>query len=508
MASHYDKKRVAKNTITLYIRMIFVSLIGIYTGRVVLEILGVDDYGTYVTVGGMMGFMSFLYAALATGTSRFITVGLGKNNPKELNLIFSSALNVHLIMALFVGLLSEPIGLWLIHNKLNLPPDSLSQVHIVFQCSIISMCLPIIMSPFNAAIIAHEKIGAFAYLSIWDVSAKLGILYLLTMFPQRERLGLYAVLVLAVVIIDFCLYIIYCFRHFPEVRWRPVIDKRIFKEIGVFSGWSIFSTTAWALNTQIMLVLLNMFFGPAIVAARAVSNTVNGVVNSFVTNFRTAVNPQIIKSHASGDEETSRKLLLSSTKFSFFMLLLIALPAILLASPVLHLWLVEVPPYAVPFLQLTLVQSMIQVFDNSFYTALYAKGQLKQNALLSPTCLFISFGVVYLCFKLGSSPLALAWSMIGACSTIAFFVKPYLLVKIVDYKYSEIWKMISVCFSVVVVSLPLPIIFRIFTPENWLYYVLCGLISVVSVSLTIWTIGVDYETRGKIKEIVKAKLKV
>jgi len=207
--------------------------VGLYTGRVVLEVLGVDDYGIYVTVGGLTGFMGFISKALATGTSRFITCGLGKGDKKELEAIFSSALNIHILLALVILLISEPVGLWMIYNKLNFQIDILPQMLIVFHCSIISVCLGIIMTPFNASIIAHERMNTFAFMSIFDVLAKLGILYLLLLVKEPQRLGTYAILGAIVSLITTSIYIIYCIKQFPEARWRPLVDKNIFKSMGV-----------------------------------------------------------------------------------------------------------------------------------------------------------------------------------------------------------------------------------------------------------------------------------
>ena len=363
----------------------------------------------------------------------------------------------------------------------------------------------VITVPYNADIISHERMNIFAYIGIAEAFTKLGIVYLLK-FSESSRLELYAFLLFCIQFLLFLWYLIYCTKNFKECSYRFYIDWKKFKEIASFSGWSLFSSSGIALNNQGILILLNIFFSPAVVTARTISLQVNNAVNQFVNNFRTAVNPQIVKLYAAGEQEKSRHLLLNSTKYSYYLMLLLCLPLGLLAKPILSLWLKEVPEYTVPFLQLVLIQSLIQVFDNSFYTALYAKGQLKQNALLSPLFLFIMFPIVFILFKLGFSPLALSWAAVVTFAIIAFIVKPILIIKLVNYTWKDIRSVILPCIKVSLCALPLPIISVYSLNESFWDYILIGIVSFISVSLSIYLIGIDSDIRKTIIKTIKTRI--
>ena len=298
-----SNKRIAKNTIFLYFRMMFTMLVALYTSRVILQKLGVDDYGIYQAVGGIVGFLSFINNALATGSSRFLTYALGENNFEKLRKTFSTTLNVHIVIALFVTIIAETVGLWFLHNKMVIAPERLSAAEYVYHLSIITAAFTLTQVPYNATIIAHEKMSIYAYVSIIEVSAKLAICFLLSI-GNFDKLKLYATLLLIIQIGLMIFYRIYCRNKFEESHFSMSFDRKIFKEIAGFSGWSLFASSSTALNSQGILLLLNMFFSPAVVAARAISLQVNMAANQFVTNFRTAVNPQIVKKLASKDVQS------------------------------------------------------------------------------------------------------------------------------------------------------------------------------------------------------------
>lgn len=446
-----DKGKIAKNTLLLYFRMLFVMGVSLYTSRVVLEILGIDDYGIYQSVGGIVGMLTFVNSALSTGTSRFITFELGRNDSEKLHQTFSTIVSIQLILIGLIIIVAETVGVWFVNNKLQIPSESHSAALGAYHLSIFTTAVSLVSVPFLASIIAHERMNIFAYLGIYEVSAKLGVVYLLTI-GDFNRLVLYASLLLVIQISLTVFYTIYCIKHFKECHYRPILNLPIFKEIAGFSGWSLFAATSIALNNQGVLVLLNMFFSPAVVTARSISLQVNNAANQFVNNFRTAVNPQIVKQYAAGNYQESKNLLLSSTKYSFFMMFLLSLPICLGARPLLEVWLKEVPEYTVIFLQLVVVQSLFQVFDTSFYTALYAKGDLKVNALISPTLGFITFPLVYILFKDGASPVALSWASLGLYAILGLVVKPILIIKIANYNWPEIWSVYRPCITVSFIS--------------------------------------------------------
>ena len=384
MMEKTNNRTIAKNTAFLYFRMMFTMIVSLYTSRVILQTLGVDDYGIYQSVGGIVGFLSFINSALSTGSSRFLTYELGTGNLEKLKRTFSTTLTIHIAIALFVVIVAETLGIWFLYNKLVIPAERMDAAVYTFHISILTAVFTLTQVPYNASIIAHEKMSVFAYMSILECSAKLGVVYLLSI-GGYDKLKLYANLLFIVQIGLICIYRLYCSRYFKETVYRFVFDKAIFKEIAGFSGWSLFASSSIALNSQGILILLNMFFEPAVVAARSISIQVNMAASQFVNNFRTAANPQIVKKLAVGDLMGSKRLLLASTKYSYYMMFIICFPVCLLAHPLLKIWLGVVPDYTVIFLQIIVIQSLFQVFDTSFYTALYAKGRLKENALISPT---------------------------------------------------------------------------------------------------------------------------
>ena len=503
-----NNKTIAKNTLFLYFRMMFTMVISLFTSRIILQKLGVDDYGIYQAVGGVVGFLSFINGALSTGSSRFLTYALGEGNVEKLKRTFSTTLNIHILIAILIVIVAETVGLWFLYNKMIIAPDRLSAAVYTYHLSILTAVFTLTQVPYNATIVAHEKMSIYAYMSIFEVSAKLLICYLLTI-GGGDRLMMYATLLLGVQVGVMCFYRFYCTRHFEEARFSFSFDKKIFKEIAGFSGWSMFANASIALNSQGVLILLNMFFTPAVVAARAISLQVNMAANQFVSNFRQAANPQIVKKYAAGDYEGSKHLLLESTKYSYYMMYLIALPVCLLAYPLLKLWLGLVPNYTVPFLQLVIVQSLFQVFDTSFYTALYAKGRLRENALTSPTLGFMIFPITYVLFKLGYSPLVLSWTSLVVYAILGIIVKPWLIIKIVDYKCSEIWSVYRSCLVVTLVSLPLPIIiYRLLDTSELLNFIIVGFVCLLSIGITVFFFGIDIAMRKKVVGAVMKKIKI
>ena len=502
-----NNRTIAKNTIFLYFRMMVTMIISLYTSRVVLQILGVDDYGIYQAVGGIVGFLSFVNNALSTGSSRFLTFGLGEGDAQKLRNVFSTTLTAHIVLAIIIVIVAETAGLWFLHHKMVIAPDRLNAAEFVFHISILTAFFSLTQVPYGACIIAHEKMSIYAYVSIIEAVLKLAVVYMLTI-GQIDKLKLYALLLCIVQIGIILFYVLYCVKKFDEARFRLFIDNGIFKEIAAFSGWSLFATGSIALNNQGILMLLNMFFAPAVVTARYISLQVNNTINQFVTNFQTAANPQIVKLYAAKDYNGSKQLLLQTTKFSYYLMLLLCLPVCFCAQELLSVWLVSVPEYTVVFLQLVVVQSLFSVFDTSFYRALYAKGQLRENALISPTLGFLCFPVVYLLFKAGCSPIALSWAGLVTTAIVGLVVKPLLIIKIVDYTWKDIFSVFVPCLKVTLISLPLPLLFDYFAhiDNRFVYIALMGAICVTSVSAATWFLGMTPRMKEKVLAEVRKRV--
>lgn len=504
-----NNSTIAKNTLLLYFRMVVTMVISLYTSRVILQILGVDDYGIYQVVGGVVGFLSFINSALGSGSSRFITFGLGEGDFEKLKKIFSTTLIAHVSLAFIIMIIAETIGLWFLYNKLIIPTDRMDAAVYAFHFSIFTAFFNLTQVPYNACIIAHERMNFYAYMSILDATVKLLIVYALTV-DGVDKLKLYATLLFLLQFVILTFYSLYCRKHFEEARLRIYFENNIFKEIASFSGWSLFAGCAIALNNQGVLLLLNMFFSPAVVAARAISLQVNMAANQFVTNFQTASIPQIVKRYAANDYEGSKQVLLQTAKFSYFLMLVLSLPIYLVADRLLQLWLGVVPPYTVIFLQIIIIQSLFQVFDTTFYYALYAKGRLRENALISPTLLFIEFPVVYFMFRAGFSPVALSWASFVVYALLGFVVKPILITKIVKYKWQDVISVYIPCLKVTIASLPLPLVVYYYLHNNHNYilsFLIIVIVSTFAVICSSWYYGIDKQMRIDLLEAGKCRIK-
>lgn len=505
-----NNKTIAKNTLALYFRMGITILVGLFTSRVILQVLGVTDMGINATVGGVVAFAGFLNAALSNGTSRFLTVALGKGDMEEMKTTFSTCFWVHFGLALVLVLLVETVGLWFLYNKLIIPADRMDAAVWVFHLSVISMVATMTQVPYGACLIAHERMDMYAYTSLVDVSLKLVIVYALTLFDV-DKLKLYSTLFFFTSMGMLLFYRWFCSTHFEECHISLSFDKRVFKPILAFSGWQLFANISISLNSNGILMLLNMFFSPAVVAARAISLQVNGFATQFMTNFRTAANPQIIKKYAAGDYEGSKRLLLESTKYCYYLMLMLSLPLFLLSYQLLYVWLGQVPEYCDIFLKLVVIQSLFQIFDTGLYTAIYANGNIKWNALTSPTIGFCAFPLVYVLFKFGASPIVLSWVYIVVSFILGCIQKPIILIKICGYKFRDFIPMYWSCLKVTIIALIIPFIFdywiRIQTGNQYIIFFSVAVVSMLSVCASSWYFGIDAYMREKVVQIVKTKLR-
>ena len=398
-----SNKRIAKNTLILYLRMIFILCIGLYTSRIVLNTLGVEDYGIYNVVGGFVAFFAFLNGAMATATQRFITFELAQGDINEQITTFSTATIIHFVIALIIVVIAETIGLWFVCHKLVIPEERFTAALYVYQFSILTMFISIVSIPYNAAIVAHEKMSAFAYISILDAILKLATVYLLTIVTF-DKLIFYATLLWGISLFDRLIYGIYCERHFAETRIKLIFDKKLFREMTNIAGWSLFGNIAGVFYTQGLNVLLNMFFGPAVNAARAIAVTIQGVVTGFVSNFQMALNPQITKSYAIDDLHRMHTLIFASSKYSFFLLLFITLPIMVETQAILTLWLKVVPDHTIWFARLILCILLIDALSNPLMISAQAVGHVKVYQSVVGGLLLLILPVAYLALKLGGNP--------------------------------------------------------------------------------------------------------
>ena len=393
-----NNKRIAKNTIMLYLRMFLTMVVGLYTSRVVLQTLGVEDYGIYGVVGGIVGMMGFLNASMSGATSRFLTFELGRGDFVSLSKTFSSAFIVHLIVAIVIFMLAETLGLWLLYNKLVIPENRLNAAFWVYQMSIISAMLSITQVPYNACIIAHEKMNVYAYVEILNVSLKLLIVYLLVI-GNYDKLILYAFLVLIVSIIILLIYRMYCVRTFNECHLKFAWERKYIRPLLLFSGWDMYGNMAGTVKTQGTAMLLNMFFGPIVNTGANIANTVIGNLSALTTNVIVAFRPQIIKQYAVGEIKIMSSLVSRAIVFSSLLLGYFAFPIVAEMSLILNLWLGQIPKYSVVLSQIAVFNSLISNINMVVLIALHATGNIKKVSFYGGTLYLINICVVYILLK-------------------------------------------------------------------------------------------------------------
>lgn len=395
-----DNKRIAKNTIYLYIRMFITMAIGLYTSRVILNALGVSDYGLYNAVGGAVSLFTFLNASLAQGTQRFLTFSLGSKESGMPQKVFSTSIINHIIFSFAIVVLTELIGLYLLQNKMTIDPNRMNAAIVVFHLSVASLAINIIMAPFGGCIIAHEKMQFYAYTSILDTIFKLLIVFLLLYLENVDKLILYVIFYFVVGQIYTVINLVYCLRNFEECHFNlRLFDKKIQKEMLSFSGWSIWGNMAALGASQGVNILLNIFYNTTINAARGIASNASTHIQAFITNFQTAVNPQIVKLYASGNIQEMFKLANNTSKYSAFLFMLLAIPIFLEIDQVLYLWLGVVPDYSPYFAQVTIVQSLIICMDRPHVTAIHATGHIKWLHIIVGGVLLIIVPVTYLLLK-------------------------------------------------------------------------------------------------------------
>ena len=455
-----NSRRLARNTLLLYFRMFLLMLIGLLTSRVVLRTLGIDDYGIYNVVGGVVTVFTFLTTSISAAISRYLAVGLGEGDPVRLRRIFSTGMLIQLALSLLLVLLVETAGVWWLNHRLNIPAGRLDAARWVLQCSLGIMIVGLLAVPYNAAIIAHERMSAFALISLGEAALKLGVALLLYLSPA-DKLVSYAVLMLCVAVLVRLAYGLYCHRHFAESRGRLVWDGSLMREMTAFAGWSFFGSSAYVFNTQGVNQVVNLFFGVAVNAARGVALQVENIVKQFVSNFLTALNPQITKSWAAGEREHCFELVRKGAKYSWLVILVFFIPVLGEAEWLLGAWLGpdKVPPYAAIFLRLTLVGLLVDLAGNSLLTLIQASGHVKRYYLVTGLTSYLGLPLVWLAFKLGAGP-AWAYVIFIAVYLVVFVERVILAHRLVDFPVRPYLQLVLLLVMTTCFALVFPILLR------------------------------------------------
>lgn len=506
MSPNSNNKTIAKNTLFMYIRMAVAMIVGLYTSRVVLRVLGVEEYGLYNVIGGIIAIFTVLNNALVNTTSRFITVSLAKGDDKETRQIFNMAFLIHLFVGVLIVLLGETVGLWYLHNKLVIPEGREIAASYLYQFTVISALLQTLIVPYNATIIAHEKISVYAVIQIIDVFLKLAIVFLLEVTPF-DKLVFYAFLMLLATILNISISFLYCRRFFREVCFIFFWSWDLFKDILKFVGWALVGNFSHMFYTQGINLMLNAFCGPAVNAARGIAVQVQSVVSQLANNVQTAINPQIIKTYASEDFDRMHMLICASSRYCYYLLLLFALPLMLEAEYILHLWLGLVPTHTVNFVRLTLMAVLLDAFINPMFTANLATGKLNLYYIPISIVSFSFMFITYFSIKLSRIPESvflcyLAMIIIGLIVRVFVMKKQVHLPPIVYFKSAMLPALLVTMLSSI-----LPVSLHLLIQGDVIRLLVTLIVSVVSVVAVVFCVGVTKSERRLAADFLKSKIR-
>ena len=493
-----NNRRIAKNTLYLYGRMLFSLVVSLFTARIVFNALGVHDYGVLNVVGGFVSMLTYLNMLLQQGTSRFVTIALGRGNIEEMKQTFSGCLTMHLIIAIVTLLIGETVGLWFVNNKLVIDAGRMAAANVVYQFSLMSMFLGIMQVPYMAAITAHEKMSVYAYISIYDVLMKLVVIYLL-LHISGDKLIFYSLFYFCVGLSTIIFYRVYCIRKFVECSMRFSINKPLYKEIFNYVGWNAVGTFAFMLNGQGINVLLNTFFGPVVNAARGIAMRICGYINGFVGNFQTAVNPQTVKYYASGNVKQMNRLIMNNSKYSSYLLLIVGLWAFMEVDYVLFLWLGSVPEHTVAFVRLSIIQALIQGIDFPIGSGIHAYGKMRLPNITSSIVYLSILPIAYLALRLGANAEA-AYTVVVCIYPVAMGFDLWILNKYSGFDWREF--LLSVVGRVLVVysaAALIPALMHVNMSAGVVRFLSVSAVSVITATASAYWIGLSASMRQRVR---------
>lgn len=498
MTNSNNNRRIVKNTLFLYFRILLTLGVTLYTSRVVLNNLGVEDFGIYNVVGGVVTMMAFLSGAMSSASQRFLAFELGKNNLEQLAKVFKMSLNIHWLIVLIVILVAQTLGLWFVNTQLVIPPDRLVAANWVFQCALFSFCCTVLGVPYNAAIIAHEKMSAFAYISIVDVLLKLTVVFLLAAH-DGDKLQLYALLLAVVSLLILGCYYAYARWQFSVTRFSWYWNAELFKTLLSYTGWNLFGNVAAVATNQGINILLNLFFGATVNAARAIAFQVNSAIIGFVTSLQMSINPQIVKSYASDDHVYLHQLIMRGSKYAFYLLYALALPILLQTETVLTLWLVNPPEYTALFCQLILVDALITSLSGSLMASVQATGNIKRYQAVIGGILLFNLPLSYLAVSNGGSAHTVFYVSI-ATSITALLFRFVLLKELINLNITQFCSKVIGRVLVVVLTTFLPLsLITLSTGNLVIDFILKSALIVTFTAMAMFMLGLEKFERDFIK---------
>lgn len=496
-----DNKRIAKNTLVLYVRMAVMMIISFFTARITLNALGVTDYGINNVVGGLVSMFSMISNSLSSSVSRYMTFGLGEGDMDKLKRIFATSVNIHIILAIIVVIAIETVGVWFLNHKMVIPPDRLYAANWVLQCSVVTFAFGLFSVPYNSAIIAHEKMTAFAYMTIFDAASRLAIIGGVYYY-NGDKLILFALMLMAQSLIRQSIYLIYCKRKFEECTYHACWDKALSRSMFSFAGWNFIGSTAGLMKDQGVNIAINLFTGPAVNAARGIAMQVDSVIGQFTRGFMTALNPQITKSYASRELNRMHKLIFQGTRFSYYLFMFFAIPVFFEIETVLQIWLGQVPEHTVLFTRLALIMTQLEIVSNMLITAQSATGNIRNYQIVTGGILFLNFPISYILLKFGAFPeVTLVVAIV--ISQICLVARLWFLRGMVKLSAREFLKKVYFnVLSVTILSSVIPTLCYFLIHQPVVRFFSVCITSVITSLLAIYYIGCDKFEKAHFREYV------
>lgn len=501
--SSVNTKKIAQNTLLLYIRMLLLLVVSLYTSRVILKVLGIDDYGIYNLIAGFVTFLTFISNSLVSAMQRYFNVALGKNDLQNYRDVFSMSINILVLFSCLILILGETVGLWFVMKHLNIPPNRYEASIIVYQFSLLTFVANTLRTPFHASIIAHERMSFYAYISLAEVFLRLGMVFLLTIMPE-DHLIMYSIVYLFVIVLVNAIYMIYCRNKFQVCSYKYKKDKELFKDLLNFSGWSLMGQASVVVKNQGEAIFINKFFSVAANAAMGVATQVAGALELFVSNFQTAFNPQLIQSYASKDLDIHKKLLFRASKFSYFLLLIFLIPVVTHIDFILNLWLAEVPKYTNYFVAFILISYLFNAISTPFVTSLFATGAIKRYQISLGIIFLSGLTIVYFALFFGAEPYSV--------SIVAIFIQMVLLVfrlyfthRHIGFSYRQFGAEVLVPVVMVTILSIIPSIILKGLSTNIWQGVLSIIIEMACTGLLILFLGMSNSERNYIIKTIKQR---
>ena len=504
-----SNSRIAKNTLFLYVRMIFTLIVSLYTSRLILSVLGVEDFGIYNITASIIVFFSFFNVAMTGATQRFLNFEMGKGNTEGVHKVFCISVNIYFVLALIILLLAETIGLWVVNNVLNIPSTRMLAANCVYQFSIFTFIIGIFKIPYNATILAYEKMSFYAVMSLVEVSLKLVSVACL-IFINGDKLMSYSVFIFLTSVLILIFHVMYSNKNFETCKYNFVRDAKLTKELVSFSSWNIFGNIALIGSNQGIAIILNIFSGVGANAALGVANQVNTAIYGFVSSLQTAFNPQIIKSYAAGNYDRHKQLLFQASRFSYYLFLLLAIPLLFCTDQILLLWLGNVPEYSVQFTQLVIIISLIEAISGPLWVSIYAYGKLRYYQLLTSFILFLIVPFAYIFIKLGGAAEYVFIAKLVATSILyiyrLYFIKRYLSITVKELFFDVFGRVL--CVSTL--SILMAIILKHVILKNSMHVLNIFIFSILSVIITtlfVFLLGITSSEKRYLYEILNKKIK-